>query len=183
VDRLVSEVLAGAEGAGAATEKVYLLDRRIEFCTNCRTCTQEPGDPPGRCVHDDDMRGILDLIEGADALVLAAPVNFYNVNALFRRFMERLVCFAYWPWDTRGAPGLRRKKAAKRAVLVTSAAMPGLLIPYATGAVRALKGAAKVLGARPSATVCVGFMGEKPQPVLPEKALARARAAGRNLCR
>ena len=63
------------------TEKLYLLDEPVAFCTNCRACTQEPGPDPGRCVHDDTMAEILRRYDACDGLVLGAPVNFYNVNA------------------------------------------------------------------------------------------------------
>jgi multimeric flavodoxin WrbA len=42
IDQAVSAVLAAAAEGGAATEKVYLCESRIEFCTNCRRWT-----PPG----------------------------------------------------------------------------------------------------------------------------------------
>jgi multimeric flavodoxin WrbA len=181
VDTLVGEVLEGARELGAETTKVYLLDKHIEFCTNCRACTQEPGSEPGKCIHDDDLRDLLFLLDGADGLVLGAPTNFYNVNALFRRFMERLVCLGYWPWESRGGPKFRRKVGQRRAVLVTSAGMPGFLIPVATGALRALKATATTMGVRSVARVYTGLMGELPQPVVPERALRKARAAGRRL--
>jgi multimeric flavodoxin WrbA len=85
IDQAVSTVLAAAAAGGAATEKVYLLDSRIEFCTNCRNCTQHPGPDPGRCFLEDDMAGLIERVERADALVLGAPVNFGNVNALTQR--------------------------------------------------------------------------------------------------
>jgi multimeric flavodoxin WrbA len=180
VDTLVSEILRSAERLGAETTKVYLLDRPIEFCTNCRTCTQEPGPVPGRCVHTDEFGELLALLDGSDGLVLGAPVNFYSVNALIRRFMERLVCLAEWPWGA-PAPKLRRKVGRRRAVLVTSTAMPGFLIPVATGALRALKATARTMGVRPVATVYTGFMGAPAQPKVPERALRQARAAARKL--
>ena len=40
IDTAVSEVLRGAADRGAATEKIYLIDKHIEFCNNCRACTQ-----------------------------------------------------------------------------------------------------------------------------------------------
>jgi len=83
---------------GAETEKVYLVDKHIEFCRNCRMCTQEKDvGRRGKCVHDDDMAEILGKVDAADGLVLAAPTNFSNVNALTRRFMERLIVYGYWP--------------------------------------------------------------------------------------
>jgi len=101
IDSLVSEVLSSAEERGTETEKIYLLDKQIEFCTNCRTCTQRRETERGECIHRDDMPGILDRYDASDGIVIGAPVNCFNLNALIRRFMERLVCFTYWPWGNR----------------------------------------------------------------------------------
>src|SRR6266545_2009203 len=97
IDTLVTAVLTAAEEQGAQTAKIYLKDRHIESCTNCRKCTQDAGTEPGKCIHRDDMESILNQCKDSDAIVLGAPVNFYNVNAVTRRFMERLACFCYWP--------------------------------------------------------------------------------------
>ncbi|MBI5446452.1 MAG: flavodoxin family protein, partial [Deltaproteobacteria bacterium] len=79
IDTLVSEVLCAAGEAGAETTKIYLVDRRIEFCTNCRRCTQVPGPDPGPCLHNDDLAEILRAYRLSDGLVLGAPVNFFNL--------------------------------------------------------------------------------------------------------
>ena len=107
---------------------------------------QQPGSARGKCVLPDELDSLLSEIEAADALILAAPVNFYNVNALFRRFMERTLGYVYWPWGQQRGPVPRIKLPNKVAAPVTSAAMPGLLIPLGTGAPRALKITAKILG-------------------------------------
>jgi len=39
IDALVQAVLSAAEEQGAETDKIYLIDKHVEFCTNCRTCT------------------------------------------------------------------------------------------------------------------------------------------------
>jgi multimeric flavodoxin WrbA len=98
VDLATDALLASAEQLGAHVCRINLLDKRLEFCSNCRSCTQDPGPFRGRCLQRDDLSSILCEIDAADVLVLAAPVNFFNVTALFRRFMERLVGYAYWPW-------------------------------------------------------------------------------------
>ena len=59
IDTAVTEVLKGAESAGAETVKINLTEKQIEFCNNCRSCMQQPGDKRGQCVHDDDMKEIL----------------------------------------------------------------------------------------------------------------------------
>ena len=45
------------------------------------------------------MRELVAKIEAADAFILASPTNVYAVTALFKRFMERLVVYAYGPGE------------------------------------------------------------------------------------
>ena len=181
IDSAVSEVLDAAREGGAEVEKIHLLDRRIEFCTNCRRCTQREGPEPGPCVHDDDMAGLIAAIEEADALVFGAPVNFGGVNALTQRFLERLVCYSWWPWG-QAAPRLRKKgKPAKKAVLITSSAMPAIMGRFRTGALKSLKKGAGVIGARPVATLYVGLAARSERQPLGMRTVARARRAGEKL--
>ncbi|HEX9935434.1 MAG TPA: NAD(P)H-dependent oxidoreductase, partial [bacterium] len=66
IHQTVYALLTEAKTKGADVEKIDLIDRRITFCKNCRTCTQkEPDRPRGRCVHRDDMSRILDKLESA----------------------------------------------------------------------------------------------------------------------
>jgi multimeric flavodoxin WrbA len=104
VDSAVDEILTAAGEEGAETAKIYLVDRYIEFCRNCRACSQQEGHKRGECPIADDMSAILDEIDRSDAVVLASPVNFGTVTAVMKRFIERLVCYAWWPWG-----GMRRK--------------------------------------------------------------------------
>jgi putative NADPH-quinone reductase len=173
----VEAVLAGAREKGAETHAIYLTERHIEFCTNCRKCTQTPGEARGKCAQQDDLEPILQEIEAADALVLGAPVNYYNVTAIFRRFLERLVGGAYWPWG-QNAPAWRSKRQPRKAVLISSSAMPGFLIPLATGAPRALRLTAKSLGAKPVGKLWIGLASGEPRPPLSSRTRARARQLG-----
>lgn len=156
--------------AGAAVETVYLRDYPIEFCLNCRECTQAPGSAPGRCVLDDGMQQLIDRIESAHAVVLASPTNFGSVTAVFKRFMERLVPFAYWPW---GQPWPRYRKqgqAAKKALLISSSAAPGWLGRWTYGSGRQLRMAARVIGAKPIGLVFAGLVSREPKAQLPARA-------------
>ena len=89
-------------------------------------------------------------------MVLASPVNCGNATAIFRRFMERLIGCAYWPWG-QAAPKARTHVRTLKAALVATSAMPGFLIPVATGTRRALRTAAKILGAKPVASLWIGL--------------------------
>ena len=104
IDQAVATAAAAARRAGAEVEIVHLRNYPIEFCRNCRECTQTAGEAPGQCVIKDGMATLIQKIEAADGFVLASPTNFYTVTALFKRFMERLVVYAYWPWGAAHAP-------------------------------------------------------------------------------
>ena len=113
-DQAVDKLLAEAERLGAEVEHIRLRDYPIEFCRNCRECMQQPGDAPGTCVLHDGMAKLVDKIEQADSYVLAAPTNFSAVTALFKRFMERLSVYGYWPWGAM-APVFRKAKGPSSA--------------------------------------------------------------------
>ena len=179
-DSAVEAILEGARAKGAVTQTFWLKEQHLEFCKNCRACTQLPGEERCKCGQEDDLEPMLVAIDASDAVVLASPVNYYNVTALFRRFLERLLGYTYWPWEQNG-PVMRSKLQPRKAVLVATAGMPGFLIPFATGASRALRLAAKMLGAKPVGRMWIGLMAGEQQPVLPALTLERARRLGMRL--
>jgi multimeric flavodoxin WrbA len=180
IDSLVQAVLSAAEEQGAETDKIYLIDKHVEFCTNCRTCTQKPGAERGECVHRDDVAGILDRYDASDGIVIGAPVNCFNLNAITRRFMERLVCLTYWPWG-KGGYVIRKKVQGKKAVLITSSAMPAIMGRFFTGAPRALRVMAATMGAKPVAFLFAGLSAQQQKTVVPDYMLRKAREAGHKL--
>jgi len=184
IDSAVSAILEGAESKGAQTKKIYLLDKHIEFCKNCRSCTQEKvRGNRGECVHNDEMEEILSDIDDADAVVLGSPINFGTVTAVMKIFIERLIQYAYWPWG-KTAPVRRIKKKNKKAVTVTASACPAfigrILMP---GALGTMKQAAKVMGAKVIKSLYFGPVAGREDSSLSEKALLKAFKAGEELVR
>lgn len=168
---LMAEIL---RKQGADSEIIHLRDYPIEFCLNCRECTQHPGTEPGKCVQHDGMGALVDKIEAADAYILAAPTNFYSITAVFKRFMERLVVYAYWPWGM-PAPQMRKAKSSrKKAVLVSSCAAPGFLgrLLYSTHS--QLKRTAQVIGADVVGSLFTGLVAKEAQQTLPESVQRKA---------
>ncbi|MBW1811954.1 MAG: flavodoxin family protein [Deltaproteobacteria bacterium] len=180
IDSAVSAVLKAARDTGAETTKIYLSDKNIEFCTNCRTCTQEHG-PRGKCIHDDDMDAILTEIETADGVVLGSPINFSTVTALMKRFTERLVVYAYWPWST-PEPKFRLTEPVRKAVIITSSAAPAfigrILMP---NALAVLKAASKCVGAKVVRQLYVGLAAGDKDQNLSNRAFIKAYKAGKKL--
>ena len=75
-DTLCDEFVRGAKEAGHRTEKVFLRDHGINYCTGCGACNRTH-----ECVQKDDMADVLHKMVKADVIVMATPVYFYTMNA------------------------------------------------------------------------------------------------------
>ena len=180
-DQALEAAAEAARAAGAEVETVSLREYPIGFCLNCRECTQEPGTAPGRCVQHDGMQELVDKIEHADNYILASPTNFGSVTAVFKRFMERLVVYAYCPWD-RDAPQLRKAKAPKKkALLISSCAAPGIVGRWLYGTQKQLKMTAKTIGADTVGALSIGLIAKEAHPQLSQRAQARAKTLAARL--
>lgn len=183
IEQTVDAMLEAAGEAGAETEKFVLAEEPIEFCTNCRKCTgpELRGMRRADCIFDDRMHDICEAIDGSDGIILAAPINFFTVNALMKRFIERLLVYVYWPWG-RPMPKPRISRLDKKAAVVTSSACPAVLgrwvMPNAMGV---LKGGARLVGAKVSRKLYFGMVCNEERQRLSSGQLRKARKAGRLL--
>jgi multimeric flavodoxin WrbA len=179
-DQTVEALAQAIEAAGAEVEIILLREYPIEFCLNCRACTQQPGAAPGECVHHDGMQELIDKIERADNYILASPTNFGSVTAIFKRFMERLAVYAYWTWDMNGPQFRKAQAPKKKALLVSSCAAPGIIGRWLFGTDKQLKMTAKTIGAEVVGSLFTGMIAKRQHPKLPEGVRARINAlAGR----
>ncbi|MEA1890005.1 MAG: flavodoxin family protein [Pseudomonadota bacterium] len=174
-DQAVEAMVRTVEEGGAEIELILLREYPVEFCLNCRECTQQPGDAPGECVQHDRMQELINKIEWADGFILASPTNFGSVTAIFKRFMERLIVYAYWPWDM-NSPRFRKSNVPKKkAVLISSCAAPGILGRWIYGTHKQLKMTAQTIGADTVGTLFTGMIAKQPHPELPEPVQAKIR--------
>ncbi len=86
-DLLCDEFARGAREAGHEVEKIFLRDKKVEYCAGCYYCEKSGG----VCAIRDDMAGILEKIVRADVLVLGTPVYFYCMNAQLKTVIDRTV--------------------------------------------------------------------------------------------
>jgi NAD(P)H-dependent FMN reductase len=180
-DQAVAVAAATLRDAGASVRIVNLRDYPIEFCTNCRHCTQQPGSAPGQCVIEDGMRDLIEEIEASDALILAAPTNFGSVTAIFKRFMERLMPYAFWPWEKPWPQFRKAGSRRKKALLISSSAAPAWLGRWTFGSTRQLAYAAKVVGARPAGRLFTGHAAGRMDRAAPSGSAEDARRLARRL--
>lgn len=84
-DTLCDEFLRGAKDAGHNAEKIFICDKKINYCTACRICDENGG----KCVIDDDMAEIIEKMSAADVIVMASPVYFFAVDAQMKTLIDR----------------------------------------------------------------------------------------------
>ena len=71
-----------------ATQDIHVIDvidRHIEYCTGCFICKRNGG----KCIHDDDMRAILDEILESDLLLFSFPLYCYGMPAPLKALLDR----------------------------------------------------------------------------------------------
>lgn len=88
-DTLVTEVLRGAEEAGARSRKLFVGRYEIAPCTSCGACVKT-----GRCVRRDGMDELVSLMEEHQVWVLGTPVYWWGASAQMKVFIDRW--FAPW---------------------------------------------------------------------------------------
>ncbi len=86
---LAEHIAAGARGAGAEVESLFIYGMDIRPCMACWKC-QNP-ESKG-CAIQDDMQKIFPRLIEADAWVIATPVHWFNMSAQTKLWMDR--CFA-----------------------------------------------------------------------------------------
>ena len=72
----------------AAPQDIHIMDvidRHIEYCTGCFACKRNGG----ACIHDDDMRWILEEILESDLLLFSFPLYCYGMPAPLKALLDR----------------------------------------------------------------------------------------------
>lgn len=86
-DLMLDSALAGAAGAGAATEKVHVPELDINPCLACNACFKT-----GRCIQQDDMQVLYPKLLSWEGIILAAPIFSMSVAAQAKILIDRLQC-------------------------------------------------------------------------------------------
>jgi multimeric flavodoxin WrbA len=64
---------------------IHAIDKHIEYCTGCFACMRNGGN----CIHNDDMRGILEEILDSDLLIWSYPLYCYGMPAPLKALLDR----------------------------------------------------------------------------------------------
>lgn len=113
-DSLLNRALDGASSEGAFVEKVFLNDLAFKPCQACGRCHKT-----GVCgIRRDDMAGIYEMIERADAVIVASPIYFGTVTAQLKAMIDRF----HGVWVAKNILKLRRGDRKRKKGYFLSAA-------------------------------------------------------------
>jgi hypothetical protein len=88
--------------------------------------------------------------------------------------MERLLPYAYWPWE-KPYPQYRKAHAvSKKALLISSSAAPAFMGRWLYGTGKQLRMTARIIGADPVGTLFTGKISQRKDQPLPPETVARA---------
>ena len=64
---------------------VNIIDKHIKYCTGCFNCKRNGG----WCIHNDDMKALLDEVLESDLLLFSYPLYAYGMPAPLKAFIDR----------------------------------------------------------------------------------------------
>ncbi|MBW2173363.1 MAG: flavodoxin family protein [Deltaproteobacteria bacterium] len=132
IDTLVSKAIEGAVSkmADAKVDKIYLIDKHMEYCRNCMACRKDDKSKEiADCVITDDLTELLPVIQEADFFVFGTPINCGTVTAVMKTFLERTTWTLAKPGKNpiEGCPEPRTAKKKKAVILLSTGIVPSEL--------------------------------------------------------
>lgn len=130
-DRLVDKTIEGLleKSPDTAVKKIYLAERKIDYCKDCLACWRSDTDGPvAECVIRDDMDDIYKDIMECDALIMGTPIHMGYASALMMTFLERICWTFAKPGKSyilvKGCPAPRSDKKRKAVIIAVSGMIP-----------------------------------------------------------
>jgi NAD(P)H-dependent FMN reductase len=84
--QILTALLSGASAAGAETEILHLIDENLQYCVHCGHSCFTDGD----CIQEIQATLRSRRVEGADALIVCAPVYCWQPSGLTVAFFDKL---------------------------------------------------------------------------------------------
>jgi len=102
------EILMTIKSQIPSTETVYSIclgDVFLKFCKGCKSCYDTC-----KCIQEDDMESIINKIDSADIIIIAAPSYWADIPGQFKVFIDRCTVYS----DTNPNPNHRELKGGKK---------------------------------------------------------------------
>jgi multimeric flavodoxin WrbA len=157
-DTLCDLLYDGLAAQGLPVQQIRTRELTIQFCTNCRACMKAPGEVLGLCPLVDDMAELLAKLMASTTIILSAPINCYDLPSILHVIIERMGVYCYWSDDSY-SPKVRKVQQDIRGILITTSAMPSIMVPLTTQARKTFRLFAKPIGMKRISYYHLGFKG------------------------
>lgn len=88
-DTMVEAFAETAREAGNTVEVIRVASKKIAGCLGCQYCFAHEG----TCVQKDDMADVIESLKGADMVVFASPIYWFDITAQEKAAIDRLYAF------------------------------------------------------------------------------------------
>lgn len=88
-DTMVDAFAETARESANTVEVVRVADKKIAGCRGCQYCFAHEG----ACVQKDDMAGVIETVKGADMVVFASPIYWFDITAQEKTVIDRMYAF------------------------------------------------------------------------------------------
>ena len=143
IDALIDRAIEGAKSNSEVhVEKLYLIDKKIEYCKNCMVCRNDVSENSfAKCVISDDMQVIYPMIDRADGFIFTSSINMGTVTAVMKTFLERTSWIFSKPgkYPIKGCPTPRSMKRKKAIIILSSGIVPPLFRRWCDDATSLIK--------------------------------------------
>lgn len=138
---MLEAMVKAAKEAGWEVDFVDLYEKNIGYCKGCFACMKTE-----KCVMQDDLQEIAELVKNCDVIALAAPTYWANVPAVVKNVFDRMFGTAMEETKTFPRPRLSR---SQKYFLITSCNTPSpfsWLFGQSRGSIRAMREFFKTAG-------------------------------------
>lgn len=123
-----------AQKSGWKIDRVNLYEKQIAYCSGCRVCIKT-----SKCVKQDDIQEIAELLKQCNMVVLSTPVYWANVPAVVKNMFDRLLGTAMEETSTFPKPRLSK---SQKYILLSACHTPfpfSWIFGQSRGCIRAMK--------------------------------------------
>jgi len=85
---MIEALTSGMISPDISVKHIFLAEKDIRHCKGCYSCWFKT---PGRCVIEDDMKEIIDVMRNTDFIVLGSPLYFNNISGMLKVCFDRLM--------------------------------------------------------------------------------------------
>lgn len=82
---LAENFIKGAKSANNNVTQIEIKKLNLRFCKGCLACQKSQ-----RCIINDDMNNLYQVVQNADVLVFATPIYYYTMAGQLKTFLDRL---------------------------------------------------------------------------------------------